>query len=396
MELPPAILNDLLSRRRFLTTAAGGVASALAVPALASAQEKSAGMNSRLEESVSRGLAWLKKEQAQDGYWEAGGGQYRTAMTALAGMCFLMEGSTLREGKYREEIKKAVEWFLSRDRLQDNGLLADNRTASGFRNYMHGHGYATLFLACAYGEAEDGEQQQKIEKALKIAVAFIAKAQTQRKHPLPEGKTVDIGGWGYVSAADRNFDEGSVTVTQLQALRAARNAAIEVPKETIDRSVAYLEACTTPKGGIIYSYTNAGGKAVTGAERSALTAAAVACAFSAGEYTSESAKKWIKYCKDHIQIAKGRVPHDEYQNYYYSQFMYILGDDRYGEMFPNEPKDTWLMWSKFRDVMYPYLMDQQDKNSGAWTAGSVGPVFVTSVNLTILQLEKGLLPIYQR
>jgi hypothetical protein len=46
--------------------------------------------------------------------------------------------------------------------------------------------------------------------------------------------------------------------------------------------------------------------------------------------------------------------------------------------------------------MYPYLIDSQDKNSGAWTSGYIGPVFSTSVNLTILQLEKGILPIYQR
>ena len=29
-------------------------------------------------------------------------------------------------------------------------------------------------------------------------------------------------------------------------------------------------------------------------------------------------------------------------------------------------------------------------------SGGVGPVFTTSVNLTILQLDKGILPIYQR
>ena len=49
--------------------------------------------------------------------------------------------------------------------------------------------------------------------------------------------------------------------------------------------------------------------------------------------------------------------------------------------------------------MFPYLMDSQDKATGGWTgSGSygIGPVFVTAVNLTILQLDKGILPIYQR
>ena len=43
--------------------------------------------------TVEAGLEWLKKVQAQDGHWEAPGGAYKTAMTGLAGMCFLMEGA---------------------------------------------------------------------------------------------------------------------------------------------------------------------------------------------------------------------------------------------------------------------------------------------------------------
>ena len=65
-------------------------------------------------------------------------------------------------------------------------------------------------------------------------------------------------------------------------------------------------------------------------------------------------------------------------------------------MFPKEDKSTWLTWTKYKEAMFPYLIDAQDKNSGSWTSGYIGPVFTTSVNLTILQLEKGILPIYQR
>jgi hypothetical protein len=382
-----------MSRRRFFAATAAGLAGAWALPVLSARQKPDTKPN--VDEAVSRGLDWLKRNQAQDGHWEASGGAYKSAMTALAGMAFLMEGSTLKEGKYTDQLKKTVNWFLAPARQQPNGLIAD-RGGGGFDNYMHGHGYATMFLACAYGECEDGDEQRKLEKAVTKAVEFNCKAQTKRKHRKPEGKEVEIGGWGYVSATDGgNFDEGSVTITALQALRAARNAAIPVPKENIDRAVNYLEACTTPKGGIIYSYTSSGGAALNGQERPALTAAAICCGFSAGQYAGELPRKWIKFCKDNIPVAKGRVAHDEYQNYYYAQFVYALGDARYGEMFPTEPKESWLTWSKYRDVMFPYLIDQQAKDGG-WTSGYVGPVFATAVNLAILQLEKGLLPIYQR
>lgn len=381
-----------------VTISAAIVAMFMALPAASPARDRSADdLKRRTEEAVERGLEYLKRIQAQDGHWEAQGGQYPTSMTALAGMCFLMEGSTLKEGKYSDQIKKAVDWFLAPNRIQPNGLLGDVRNPSESTRYMYGHGFGTLFLASVYGEEEDKEQREKLERTLKKAVEFIAKAQTSKRYRKVEGKEVEVGGWGYVSAADGgNFDEGSVTITQLQALRAARNAGIPVPKEVIQKAVDYLEACTTPKGGVIYSWAGSGGAAMAGNERPPITAAAVACSFSAGQYKSELAKRWIKFCKENIPIAKGRVAHDEYQSYYFAQFVYILGDDRYGELFPNEDKATWLTWSKYKEAMFPYLIDQQDKNTGAWTSGYIGPVFSTAVNLTILQLDRNILPIYQR
>jgi hypothetical protein len=381
--------------------AVAAVAGIVSVPAPApvrAAEEKEKDKRAKdVETAVEKGLEYLKKTQAQDGHWEAQGGQYPTTMTALAGMCFLMEGSTLKEGKYSDQVTKAVNWFLAPARQQANGMIGDVRNPTESTRYMYGQGFGTLFLASVYGEEEDKDQREKLEKLLKKSVEFICKAQTTKKHKKPEGKEVEIGGWGYVSAADGgNFDEGSVTITALQGLRAAKNAGIPVPKENIDKAVNYLEACTTPKGGIIYSYAGGSGAALNGQERPPLTAAAICCGFSAGQYNGELPKKWIKYCKDNIPIGKGRQSHDEYQTYYFAQAVYALGDNKYGEMFPNEPKESWLTWTKFKDGVVQGILDNQDKTTGGWTQGYIGPVFTTSVNLTILQLEKGILPIYQK
>jgi hypothetical protein len=241
-------------------------------------------------------------------------------------------------------------------------------------------------------------QRKRLEAVLTKAVEFIARAQTRKTHRKPEGREVEVGGWGYVSAADSGgtgFDEGSVTITQLQALRAARNAGIRVPRETVDKALAYLEACTTNDGGIVYNYT---GNSANGQGRPPLTAAAICCGYSGGQYRGELPKKWLKNCQRHIwpTVARGRVTHDEYQTYYFSQAMYGLGDNRWGEMFPEEPRDTWLTWSKYKEAMYPYIVEAQNRTDGSWQSGFVGPVFSTAVNLTVLQLEKGILPIYQR
>jgi hypothetical protein len=332
---------------------------------------------------IRKGLEYVAKNQHRDGHWEGNGGQYPATITSLCGMTLLMDGSTLREGKYAERIRKAVDWLM--ERSQSNGLLGNPHNATEAGRYMYGHGFSLLFLAQVYGEEEDGERRRKLEDILTRAVDFTGKAQTSR------------GGWGYVSAADgQGFDEGSVTITQVQALRAARNAGIVVPKSIIDKAHEYLKNCTTANGGVIYSLAN--GAAFGGGERPPLTAAAVACSFNAGEYNSALAKRWIKYCQQAIPIDKsGRdsFGHWEYTHYYYSQAIYTLGEDGYAKIFPDSRPSDRLTWSKYREVIFDYIASRQGADGG-WSQGYIGPLFTTACHLTILQLDNGTLPIYQR
>src|SRR5262249_38066127 len=152
-------------------------------------------------------------------------------------------------GKYSERIRRAVDWLMVRS--QPNGLIGNPNHPGEAGRYMYGHGFALMFLSCIYGEGGGGGRRRQLEDIPTPAGEFCGKAQTNRKGPKTNK---DCGGWGYVSAQDGgNFDEGSVTVTQLQAVRAARNAGIVVPKEIIDRAQVYLEECTNQQGGIIYS-----------------------------------------------------------------------------------------------------------------------------------------------
>ena len=109
--------------------------------------------------AIKKGLEWVAKQQHRDGHWEANGGQYPSPMTALGGMVLLMEGSTLREGKYSDNLRRAVDWLS--ERSQRNGLLANPNNAAEAGRYMYGHGFATLFLAQVYGEEEDNDRRRK-------------------------------------------------------------------------------------------------------------------------------------------------------------------------------------------------------------------------------------------
>jgi hypothetical protein len=55
-------------------------------------------------------------------------------------------------------------------------------------------------------------------------------------------------------------------------------------------------------------------------------------------------------------------------------------------------------WAAYRDQIEKRLVEeaQQDREGLFWPQGYIGPVYTTATNLTILQLDKGTLPIYQR
>ncbi|MEO0531462.1 MAG: hypothetical protein AAF266_12935, partial [Planctomycetota bacterium] len=135
------------------------------------------------------GLRWLASTQSRLGSWEAGG-RYPTAMTALAGIAFLAEGSTPSGGQYAPELRRAVDYLVAQAR--PNGLIGDPLRDD---RYTYGHGFGMLFLSQVLGEEEDARRREDLIRVLTAAVAFTGQAQTA------------AGGWGYVSARDGNgFD----------------------------------------------------------------------------------------------------------------------------------------------------------------------------------------------
>jgi hypothetical protein len=310
---------------------------------------------------VSKGLDWLVRKQSRRGSWTANESRYPTAMTALAGTSLLMEGSTTTQGRYAEPIRQAVDYLVSRSR--PNGLIGDPK---GDDRYTYGHGFAMLFLSQVLGEEEDERRREELVRVLDKAVEFSGRAQTTD------------GGWGYVSAKDgNNFDEGSTTITQVQGLRGCRNAGIAVPREIIDKAIAYIHKCTMPDGGVQYSSKGGGG-------RPAISAAAIACLFNAGEYDDTHVPRMLEYAEKHLgNIANNGFGHWHYAHFYYAQVMYREGGKK---------------WASYRRQMQERLVAeaQSDRDGLFWPQGYIGPVYTTATNLTILQLERGTLPIYQR
>ncbi len=146
-----------------------------------------------------------------------------------------------------------------------------------------------------------------------------------------------------------------------------------------------------------YSLAQGGG----GPGKPALTAAAICCGFSAGEYESPLVKKWLGFCQQHIPTlgVGARIGHDEYTHYYYAQAVYALGEDGWGKLFPDSKAADRVTWRKYREAAFDGLVRTQ-QSDGSWSGhnwtASFGQVYVTAVFLTILQLDNNTLPIYQR
>lgn len=352
-----------LSRRSLGCSIIGvvvGVSAGVARPAAAKPPTQPRHVTPEMEEAVKKARKYLARTQGGNGSWRNEGnyGSYPVTMTSLASLALLGSGSTPTQGEFAPQLRKSLT-FLVRS-SQRNGLIC--RFGGEESRSMYGHGFAMLYLAQVYGMEEDEERLNQIRWVLQKGVGLIAKSQSRQ------------GGWLYTP--DMSGDEGSVTVTQVQALRAARNAGVAVPKKVIDGAMGYLEKSSLPGGGIAY-------RVGMSEPRPPITAAAVACWFNAGDYDSPLAKKALEYCKRNIGVGNNRQGvwgHYFYAHLYMAQVMYLAGDKEWDGYFP-----------KIRDHL---IATQND--DGSWDGDSVGRVYGTAIALIILQLPDGYLPIMQR
>jgi hypothetical protein len=361
--LPPPLSRRAFLDRSTLTAAAslGGLATLAGGSVSRAAQKEVLPKHITPEtlKSVIKGLDFLSIKQADDGSWIMGGGEgYPVAMTALAGTAMLAHGNSPTRGKYAKNILGAVEYLVRC--ATPTGLLTGPSQDSG--QPMHGHGFALMFLACVYGMITKESLRQKVQAAVRKAVTLTSQGQSLH------------GGWTYIPGAG---DEGSVTVTQVQALRAAHNAGFLVPKAVIEEAVRYLERCKTPEGGIQYSLFAGGGP------RLPISAAAVATLYNAGQFDSTIATDCLKYVWDKFRATEGWDKgdgHAFYAHLYASQGFYMAGD-------------------QYWDAYFPATRDQllaMQGPDGSWPGEGVGVVYGTSIATIILQLPYKYLPIFQR
>ncbi|MFO7901237.1 MAG: prenyltransferase/squalene oxidase repeat-containing protein [Planctomycetota bacterium] len=308
-------------------------------------------MHPKTENAIREGLDYLAGHQRPEGCFR--GEMYRrnVAVVSLAGLAFMANGSTPGRGRYGEEISRAVTYILEHTRESGYVYAAEGES----HGPMYGHGFASLFLAEVYGMWPDSEVRDKLSKAVRLIV------DTQNHE----------GGWRY--EPERNEADVSVTICQVMALRAARNAGIYVPNDTIDRCTEYVKQCQNADGG--FAYMLPGGESAF-----ARSAAGIVALYSAGIYEGEEIRKGLEYLAEHQPAPDTARMQDNffYGHYYAVQAMWHAGGE------------YWRQW-------YPAIRDillARQKQDGSWF-DQICPEYGTAMACLVLQMPNNYLPILQ-
>jgi hypothetical protein len=213
----------------------------------------------------------------------------------------------------------------------------------------------------------DASLARRTRDCLSRAVQIILHAQN------------DEGGWRY-EPEPRQADV-SVTICQIMALRAARNAGIFVPKKTVDSCIKYVRECQNPDGGFNYFRKSAGESAF------ARSAAGVVALYCAGVYQGKDIDRGLRYLlqfKPGTNVMRRDVPdiHYYYGHYYAAQAMWTAGPA------------YWQQW--FPALREELLQRTRNRGDGVWVDVTTCNHYATAMACIILQIPFNYLPILQK
>src|SRR5262245_3057095 len=305
---------------------------------------------------VRSALKWLASKQSPNGSWGLSDEEQRhpTAMTGYVFMAFQAAGQLPGEGEFGKNVTAGMQYLL--DSTAGDGLMGNRNDGQ----YMYGHGVASIALAELYGQTRSPAMRPKLERVIKVIVA------SQNSE----------GGWRYRPIA-RDADI-SVTVLQVVALRAAKNAGLDVPQATLDNAVKYVKKCFhAPSGGFGYQPSREPGFA--------RTAAAIYSLQVCGLYDDEMVKRGSEYL---IKNNKDRDQWFTYGNFYAAPAQYMVGGETWRTYY-NETKDLLLKNVSNKGDLY-FWEPKLDQGR------PVGQVYCTAVYTKILAMPYHYIPLYQR
>ncbi len=301
--------------------------------------------------AIGQGLSYLARIQGADGAFPGQMGR-NVGVVSLCGLAFLATGNLPDRGPLGPAVSRTIRYVA--ESCLDSGFIVRRESAS--RGEMYGHGFATLLLAEVWGMT----QSVDLSDPLRAAVEVILAAQHSS------------GGWRYTpQPIDADL---SVTICQVMALRAARNAGLFVPGEAIDRAVDYIRRSQNPDGGFMYQHQG-------GESRFPLTAGAIVALQNAGRYQGEELDLGYTFLqrRQSANLSLRQNNYFFYAHYYSVQAFWQRGGDDFAR---------W--YTALRHV----LLNTQTMD-GSWN-DYVGKAYGTAMACLILSAPRTGLPIFQR
>ncbi|QEG43299.1 prenyltransferase/squalene oxidase repeat-containing protein [Roseimaritima ulvae] len=304
-----------------------------------------------VRQAIFRGLQFLTATQAATGSFPDRMGR-NVGVVALSGLAMLATGNLPGRGRFGEPLQRCIRYITGAS--LDSGFIVRRESVS--RGEMYGHGFATLFLAEALGITPRDDLGAKVRAAVEIILAA--------QH--------SSGGWRYTPQPTEA--DLSVTICQVMALRAARNAGIYVPAEVITKAIDYIRRSQNPDGGFMYQMQG-------GESRFPLTAGAIVALQNAGRYEGSEIELAYNFLKRRriANLSPRQTNYFLYAHYYSVQAYWQKGGDEFR---------SW--YGGLRNVL---LNAQAD--DGGWN-DFVGRTYATAMSCLILSAPRSSLPIFQR
>ncbi|WP_153555899.1 prenyltransferase/squalene oxidase repeat-containing protein [Roseimaritima sediminicola] len=301
--------------------------------------------------AIERGLRYLAALQRADGSFPERMGS-NVGVVSLCGLAFLATGSLPGRGPFGAVLQRCVDYVAAAS--QDSGFIVRRESVS--RGAMYGHGFSTLFLAETLGTSRQAGLGAKVRAAVEVILAAQHRS----------------GGWRYTPQPIEA--DLSVTISQVMALRAARNAGIEVPAEAITQAIDYIRRSQNPDGGFMYQMQG-------GESRFPLTAGAIVALQNAGRYEGDELEQAYDFLRrrQSANLSPRQSNYFLYAHYYSVQAYWQKGGD-----------DFRRWYTALRDVLLP-----TQSSDGGWH-DFIGRAYATAMVCLILSAPRTALPIFQR
>ena len=330
------------------------------------------GLSDESEAAVRAALAWLARNQSEDGRWDTdrleGGreahvyGHSRngagidadTGVTALSLLAFMAAGHTHMEGAYRQNVQHGLEYLLGSQ--SGSGSLAGSA-----RLYarMYCHGMALLAVSEAYALTGDPRILPFLERGLEFSIA------TQD----PVG-----GGWRYQPG-----DPGDMSQFgwQVMALASAEKAGLVIPAATKKGMEKFLLSCCSGSEKGHAGYRPGSRPSVT------MTAEALACRGWLGMSDPAAARQATMFLGQELP-GEGRT--NVYYWYYGTLALHRLqGED-------------WSRWNRAMQASLIPLQRHEGDLEGSWDPVTVwgpygGRAYTTAMAALCLEVYYRYLPL---